>query len=276
MADRITHVGLDVHKEGIVVAVAEGVDGDQNPPDSAEIPLRATGIGFPGSEQGGPARTAQCPHERRSGARGGSPVCPPGQPATGMLGGAVSPPMAGAIKPSDLEIGTAPTPTCPLHRRRALAPCGGTNAGVYCRRGRARRRRHGSFYAGAAGLRQDGVTAPFVIDRPMNGAIFLGYVEQCLAPTLTAGDIVIMDNLPAHKVEGVRRAIRATGAELLYLPPYSPDLNPIELLFAKLKALLRKAAERSITALWTRIGEVLNRFSADECRHYLAHAGYVR
>jgi transposase len=127
-----------------------------------------------------------------------------------------------------------------------------------------------------AGLRQDGVTAPFVIDRPMNGAIFRAYVEQCLAPTLAAGDIVIMDNLPAHKVDGVRRAIRAKGAEVLYLPPYSPDLNPIELLFAKLKALLRQAAERSITALWNRIGELLDRFSADECRHYLAHADYVR
>lgn len=126
-----------------------------------------------------------------------------------------------------------------------------------------------------AGLRQDGLTAPFVIDRPMNGAIFQAYVAQCLAPTLSPGDIVVMDNLPAHKVQGVRRAIRAAGAELLYLPPYSPDLNPIELLFAKLKALLRKAAERSIPALWDRIGELLDRFSALECRHYLAHAGYV-
>ena len=126
-----------------------------------------------------------------------------------------------------------------------------------------------------AGLRHDGLTAPFVIDRPINGAIFLAYVEQCLAPTLAPGDIVVMDNLPAHKVVGVRRAIHAVGAELLYLPPYSPDLNPIELLFAKLKALLRKAAERSIPALWTRIGELLDQFSATECRHYLAHAGYV-
>ena len=83
-----------------------------------------------------------------------------------------------------------------------------------------------------AGLRQDGLSAPFVIDRPMNGAIFQAYVEQCLTPTLAPGDIVVMDNLPAHKVQGVRRAIRAAGAELLYLPPYSPDLNPIELLFA--------------------------------------------
>ena len=126
-----------------------------------------------------------------------------------------------------------------------------------------------------AGLRQHGLTAPFVIDRPMNGAIFCTYVEQCLVPTLSPGDIVVMDNLPAHKVQGVRRAIRAAGAELLYLPPYSPDLNPIEMLFAKLKALLRKAAERSIPALWDRIGELLDQFSAPECGHYLAHAGYV-
>jgi transposase len=127
-----------------------------------------------------------------------------------------------------------------------------------------------------AGLREDGLTAPFVIDRAMNGAIFLAYIEQCLAPSLSAGDIVIMDNLPAHKVDGVRRAIRARGAELMYLPPYSPDLNPIEMLFAKLKALLRQAAERSIAALCNRIGELLDRFSAQECQHYLAHAGYVR
>jgi transposase len=91
-----------------------------------------------------------------------------------------------------------------------------------------------------AGLRRDGLTAPFVIDRPMNGAIFLAYIEHCLAPTLSPGDIVVMDNLPAHKVAGVRRAIHTKGADLIYLPPYSPDLNPIELLFAKLKALLRR------------------------------------
>lgn len=126
-----------------------------------------------------------------------------------------------------------------------------------------------------AGLRQDGLTAPFVIDRPMNGAIFRAYVERCLAPSLAPGDIVVMDNLPAHKVHGIRQAIRAKGAELLYLPPYSPDLNPIEMLFAKLKALLRKAAERSIPALWDRIGQLLDHFPAAECRHYLEHAGYV-
>jgi transposase len=107
-----------------------------------------------------------------------------------------------------------------------------------------------------AGLRHDGIVAPFVIDRPMNGEIFLRWVKTCLVPTLSPGDIVVMDNLPAHKVAGVREAIEAAGAELRYLPPYSPDLNPIEMMFAKLKALLRKAAERTIAALWDRSGVV--------------------
>ena len=101
------------------------------------------------------------------------------------------------------------------------------------------------------------------------------YVEQCLVPSLTPGDIVVMDNLSADKVQGIKEAIRAAGAGLLYLPPYSPDLNPIEMLFAKLKALLRKAAERAIAALWDRSGDLLDQFSPAECRHYLEHAGYV-
>jgi len=125
-----------------------------------------------------------------------------------------------------------------------------------------------------AGLRSNAVTAPFVIDRPMNGTIFRAYVEHCLVPTLAPGDIVVMDNLAAHKVCGVREAIETAGASVLYLPPYSPDLNPIEQLFAKLKALLRKAAERTIPALWTAIGHLLDRFPADECSRYLRHAGY--
>jgi transposase len=126
-----------------------------------------------------------------------------------------------------------------------------------------------------AGLRCDAVTAPFVIDRPMNGAIFRAYLEHCLIPTLAPGDIVIMDNLPAHKVAGVRDAIEAAGARLAYLPPYSPDFNPIEQFFAKLKALLRKAAERSIEALWDRIGQLLDAFSPEECANYLRNAGYA-
>lgn len=127
-----------------------------------------------------------------------------------------------------------------------------------------------------AGLRQRGLTAPLVVDGPMNGEVFRAYVEQVLAPTLTPGDIVIMDNLAAHKVAGIREAIEARGASLLYLPPYSPDLNPIEQLFAKLKALLRKAAAQSIEALWTAIGHLLSCFSPAECANYLANAGYTQ
>jgi len=108
-----------------------------------------------------------------------------------------------------------------------------------------------------AGLRHDGMTAPFVVDAPMNGEIFLTYLEKCLVPTLSPGEIVSMDNLPAHKVAGVREMIEAAGAMLWLLPPYSPDLNPIEQSFAKLKAHLRKAEERTIPALWDRIGTIL-------------------
>src|SRR5712691_2285782 len=123
-----------------------------------------------------------------------------------------------------------------------------------------------------AGLRCGAVTAPFVIDRPMNGLIFRAYLEHCLIPTLARGDIVIMDNLPAHKVAGVREAIEAAGAKLAYLPPYSPDFNPIEQFFAKLKALLRKAAERSVDGLWNRIASLLGAFTPDECTNYFRNA----
>ena len=126
-----------------------------------------------------------------------------------------------------------------------------------------------------AGLRRDGVAAPFVVDRPMNGAIFRTYVECCLVPTLAPGDIVVMDNLSAHKVEGVRAAIEAAGATLLYLPAYSPDLNPIEQVFAKLKALLRKAAERTVDGLWHAIGQLLDCFPPEECANYFKNAGYA-
>lgn len=126
-----------------------------------------------------------------------------------------------------------------------------------------------------AGLRNDAITAPFVIDQPMNAVIFRAYLEQCLVPTLKPGDIVVMDNLPAHKNEDVRKIIEAAGAKLLYLPPYSPDLNPIEMAFAKLKAHLRTAAERSIPALWDRIGTVLDLFSANQCQNFFRHAGYA-
>jgi transposase len=126
-----------------------------------------------------------------------------------------------------------------------------------------------------AALRHDGVSAPCVFDGAINGARFLAYVEQALAPTLRPGDMVVLDNLGAHKVKGVRSAIEAAGAELLYLPPYSPDLNPIEQAFAKLKALLRTAARRNVDALWRAIGHALDAFSPAECANYFAHAGYA-
>jgi transposase len=125
------------------------------------------------------------------------------------------------------------------------------------------------------GLRHDGLVAPLVLDGAINGAAFLAYIEQMLGPTLRAGDIVICDNLPSHKVSGIREAIEACGASLLYLPPYSPDLNPIELAFSKLKRLLRSAAARTVTALWSAIGRLLNQFLPDECASYLRNCGYA-
>lgn len=126
-----------------------------------------------------------------------------------------------------------------------------------------------------AGLRVDGIAAPLVVDGPMNGDVFRAYVEQQLVTTLRPGDLVIMDNLPSHKVRGVREAIEAVGAELVYLPPYSPDLNPIEQVFAKLKALLRSAAARTITELENIIGKLLDQFEVAECRNYFRHCGYA-
>jgi transposase len=126
-----------------------------------------------------------------------------------------------------------------------------------------------------AALRHDAITAPLVVDCPMNGVIFLEYVRQCLVPTLKPGDIVVMDNLPSHKVQGVRETIEAVGAELRYLPPYSPDLNPIEQVFSKLKALLRKAAKRTVDTLWNEIGTILNTFSTAECANYFRNSGYA-
>lgn len=125
-----------------------------------------------------------------------------------------------------------------------------------------------------AGLRLGGLTAPMVLDGPMNGAAFLAYVEQVLCPTLKPGDTVIMDNLPAHKGAAVRVAIEAAGAKRIFLPPYSPDFNPIENAFSKLKALLRKAAERTIDGLWKMIGALLDAFTPSECANYFAAAGY--
>ena len=126
-----------------------------------------------------------------------------------------------------------------------------------------------------AALRSDRIDAPCVIDGPINGEAFLAYVEQVLVPTLKPGDIVIMDNLGSHKGKAVRSAIRAAGAKLFFLPPYSPDLNPIEQVFAKLKTLLRKAAERTLEETWKRIGALLDCFPPHECANYIANAGYA-
>jgi transposase len=125
------------------------------------------------------------------------------------------------------------------------------------------------------GLRHNGLVAPLVLDGAINGASFLAYVEQMLTPTLRPGDIVVLDNLSSHKIAGVRQAIERCGARLLYLPPYSPDLNPIELVFSKLKRLLRSIAARTVEALWRAIGRLLQVFRPDECSRLFRHCGYA-
>ena len=127
-----------------------------------------------------------------------------------------------------------------------------------------------------AGLRLSGLTAPWVLDGPMDGEAFRVYVRHVLAPTLRRGDVVVLDNLPAHKVPGVREAIAARRAQIFYLPPYSPDMNPIELAFSKLKALLRQEPARTVDALIERIGKLLDRFLPAECANFFHAAGYQR
>lgn len=126
-----------------------------------------------------------------------------------------------------------------------------------------------------AGLRLSGLTAPWVLDGPMDGAAFRVYVRDVLAPTLKPGDVVVLDNLPSHKVAGVQEAIAARQAQVFYLPPYSPDLNPIEMAFAKLKAHLRRIGARTIDALWRAIGNICDLYSPEECWNYLKAAGYA-
>jgi len=126
-----------------------------------------------------------------------------------------------------------------------------------------------------AALRHDRIDAPWVIDGPINGETFLLYVETVLAPTLAKGDVVVMDNLGSHKGKAARAAIRARGSHLIFLPPYSPDLNPIEQVFAKLKHLMRKAQARDVEATWRKVGKLLDLFSPQECANYLANSGYA-
>ena len=126
-----------------------------------------------------------------------------------------------------------------------------------------------------AGLRHNGISAPFVCKGAVDGPTFLGYVEECLAPALRRGNVVVLDNLPAHKVDGVREAIEAKGASLFYLPPYSPEFNPIEQTFSKLKSHLRKAAERTVKGLSRKIGKVLNGIGKQESINYFNNSGYA-
>ena len=143
-------------------------------------------------------------------------------------------------------------------RLRAKAPCGKWRTLTF-----------------VAALRHDRIDAPCVIDGPINGQLFTAWVEQFLVPTLAPGDIVILDNLGSHKGKAVRQAIRAAGAKLLFLQPYSPDLNPIEQVFAKLKTLLRKAGERTVETTWKRIGTLLQNFEPNECANYIRNSGYA-
>lgn len=154
-----------------------------------------------------------------------------------------------------------------MARLRGRAP-----RGERCRAGVPHGHWKTTTFTGA--LRLTGMTAPFVYNGAMNGAVFRAYVAQVLAPTLVPGDVVIMDNLPAHKAAGVRETIERAGAELVFLPPYSPDFNPIENAFAKLKALLRARAERTIDALWGAVASLLDAFTPAECANYFAAAGY--
>ena len=137
---------------------------------------------------------------------------------------------------------------------------------------------HGHWHVSTfiGGLRESGMVAPCVIDGAVDGDMFVAYIEQVLVPELEPGDAVIMDNLSSHKVAGVRAAIEAAGAALLYLPAYSPDLNPIEMAFAKLKSLLRAKALRTMDELWSALGPISDTFSQTECRNYLRHAGYLQ
>jgi transposase len=159
------------------------------------------------------------------------------------------------------------------HRRRKTTESKGQALWAY-----QRRFPHGHWktITLVAGLRQDAILAPFVIDGPLDGKIFRTYVERCLAPTLDRGDIVFMDNLQTHKVVGVTEAIEVADAMAIYLPAYSPDFNPIEQVFSKLKAILRKAAERTIPGLWRRIRSILRTVSKKECLNFFRRVGYEK
>jgi transposase len=134
---------------------------------------------------------------------------------------------------------------------------------------------HWSTTTFVAALRTTGMTAPMIVNGPMNGERFLAYIKQDLLPTLRRGDIVVMDNLSSHHRPGVRELVESAGCSVVYLPPYSPDLNPIELAYSRLKALLRKHAERTKEGLWTRLSQLVKTFTPNLCRNYFKHCGYT-
>ena len=156
-----------------------------------------------------------------------------------------------------------------MTRTHGYAPCGERLVGAA-----PHGHWHTTTFVGALTTR--GFVAPMVVDGAVNGAVFQAYVDQVLVPELRRGDVVVMDNLGSHTTAGVRASIERAGCRLLYLPPYSPDLNPIENAFARLKALLRQAAERTVDGLWATIGRLLDRFTRRECRNYFRHCGYSR
>ena len=157
-----------------------------------------------------------------------------------------------------------------MARRSGRAPCADTAAGRPCPHG------HWKTTTFVGALRLSGMTAPMVLDGAMHGAAFLAYIDQVLVPTLKPGDIVVMDNLACHRSSAVRDAIHQAGAELRFLPPYSPDLNPIEMAFSKLKASLKRRAARTVPELWEAIGKATDNFTPAECQNYFAAAGYDR
>jgi transposase len=158
--------------------------------------------------------------------------------------------------------------------QRMVASVPPSDRSAVCPSGGSLRDGHWQTSTFVAGLRQDGIMAPCVLDGAINGRSFRAWIEQFLAPTLRAGDIVVLDNLSSHRVDGVRQAIEASGATMRHLPPYSPDLNPIEQTFAKLKAHLRRIAARSRETLWASMSQVLDTITPTECQNYIANAGY--
>src|SRR5271166_1693862 len=214
--------------------------------------------------------------------RPGLPTCWPGSLTTKSPTSPRCSPGIGAAPPrshAPPDVAAASAPKAPSPRP---LPDGYASTNMARKRGRARKGKrlrvgipygHWKTTTFVAGLRVTGMIAPMVLDGPINGDAFQAYVEQVLVPQLAPGDTVLMDNLASHRRPAIRAAIEAAGARLIYLPPYSPDFNPIENAFAKLKALLRKAAARTVNGLWSVIGRLVDLFTPHECANYFTAAG---